>query len=214
MRRKTPARYDAALSKVVVYREDLEHLASIFSMSGRAQVSFEYGDYIYDTLDDLHEAHGDCIRELKLCATPHDANYNTSSLSLTGPFVFLNCDATDELAFRQAKDFLTTKHPWTSRVVSASWFMAAVPPATALLLWYGMHIVSADVATRGIVIGAVVGTLFVGSILLVQRPNLVFLQRRHRHAGLLKRHEATIIKAVFGLAGTVIGYVIRLLQGG
>ena len=213
MRRKTPLHYDATLPKVVVYREDLEHLVSIFSMSGLAHVSFEYGDYIYDTLDDLRDAHGDCIRALRLCATPHDANYGMLSLSLTGYIVYLNCDATHELAFRQAKDFLATKHHWTSRVGSNFWFMA-VPPVTTVLLWHGMRIMSADIATRGVVTGAVIGTLFVGLTLLLQRPNVIFLQRRHKYVGLLKRHEATIVKAIFGLAGSVVGYVLRLLQGG
>ena len=41
------------------------------------------------------------------------------------------------------------------------------------------------------------------------RQNLIFLKKRHEHAGFFRRHESHIVRAGFGLAGGILGYAIR-----
>ena len=42
--------------------------------------------------------------------------------------------------------------------------------------------------------------------------NLLFLKKRHEHAGFFRRNESHIVKAGIGLVAGILGYVIRLLQ--
>ena len=201
------------LSMVVLYQDDIERLITILSMSASTNVALEHRDFIYETFAELREAQGNLIRELELRATPTDANtYRNSVISLKGTLVHLHFDATHELAFRQAKDFLGSRYHWTARLPAWTWFWV-VPFLPLLLLTSALNFIDPVPAqTIGLVACAITGVWIWASVLILRRPNFIFLHKRHEHTGFAKRHESTIVKALFGLAGSMVGYVLRLLQ--
>ena len=219
MRQKAPTNHSQQLSNVVLYEDDIVRLMAILNMSGSATVSLEHGDFIYDTLEELRNVNGDVIRELQLTGTLNDDSYRyrRSYVSFDGSFVYLHFDATHELAFRQARDYLIARRPWKARLPT--------------LVWYGMLIVvsSMPMVVRAIltstnvastfVINATTGALIVLSIAafwfllrITRIQNLIYLKKRYEHSSFVKRHESTIVKALFGLVGSIIGYLFRIFQ--
>ena len=213
MKYKDPSGHEDTLSIVVLYEDDMERLINILSMSASANVSLEHRDVIYETPTELRDAHGNLIRELKLRATPTDANaYRDSVISFRDYIVYLQFDTAHELAFRQARDFLRSRCHWTAKWPTWTWLW--VVPFIVFLLLIGAGTFIDPVPTQIVVLVAcaiTVGWMW-ASVLVLQRRNWIFLHKRHEHTGFVRRHESTIIKALFGLAGSIIGYVLRLLQ--
>ena len=219
MRQKAPTEHTQHLSIVVLYEDDIDRLLTILNMSGSATVSLEHGAFIFDTLNELRNAKGDVIRELRLKSEPNDDNtrHRSSLVSFDGSHVHLYFDATHELAFLQAKDFLSARRAWTAKVPTSVWF-----GMTIVIFFSPIVVFNTQLPTDGALpfwTNAVAGALLAWPLAgfwfllrIFQRHNVIYLKKRHEIPRFVKRHESTIVKSLIGLGGSIIGYVIRLIQ--
>ena len=77
-------------------------------------------------------------------------------------------------------------------------------------LGYAGYVVAALLFVVSLGVYIVVVAAFAGLVKI--HRNLLFLKKRHEHAGFFRRNESHIVKAGIGLVAGILGYVIRLLQ--
>lgn len=222
MKKKKPTSRFERLPVVVLYQEDIEELASI--LDADSKVSFELDDIIYESIDELRDHKGEVLRQFEIRAktTSKDRGYDDASVSFDDDCVRLSCSATQELSFWRAKEFLLEKRSWLGRIPDLLWFilsvilpilvLGVVPLFGQLLLQSAMG----QFAFWIYVVIIIVGIFTWASGRFHTRRNLIFLKRQHEHAGILKRYESHIVRAVIGLVvgmvGGILGYLIRLFQ--
>ena len=204
---------------VVLYESDITDIVSIFQdTEENLTVEFERGDTIYETLDELRELEGEVLHDFNLTVKANDEiSWPRASVSFESDYVGLSCNGpAQELPFRQAIDFLKARRRWMAKVPDPLWsFMDFLFLPAALFLIYAA-LVYAGYASGPLLFVVSFGVcIFLVSALggLVKiRRNLLFLKKRHEHAGFFRRNESHIVKAGIGLVAGILGYVIRLLQ--
>ena len=188
MKKKEPSTYHQDLPGVLLYEGDIDGLISILRTSENLTVSFEHGDIVYETLAELREHQGEVLRELKITVEDEARFTFSTSVSFSkspmGDVVYLLFGRGNELPFRQATDFLKARRRW--RLVNDSLFRFI------------------QVCLYGLPFG-----YFLPQAVC---RNLIFLKKRHEYVGFFSRNESPIVRAGFGIAGSIVGYVIRFLQ--
>ena len=203
---------------VVLYESDIDELVSTFCTSKNSTVSFEHGDSIYDTLAALREDQGDVLREFKLEVVTRDEEIHRarSSVSFESGGGILYCDSAHELQFRQATEFLKARRRWMGKISDTLWFvMQSSPFCISVVAYFNIRIYSDPSLQRSIILYSIAVFGVVSAWLFSRvtiRRNLLFLKKRHEHAGFFRRNESHIVRAAFGVAGGILGYVIRLIQ--
>ena len=204
---------------VVLYESDITDLVSIFQdTEENLTVEFERGDTIYETLDELRELEGEVFHDFKLTVeTTDEISRPRASVSFESDYVGLSCNGpAQELPFRQAIDFLKARRRWMAKVPDSLWsFMDFLFLPAAFFLIYAA-LVYAGYASEPLLLVVSLGVCIflvyaLGRLVKIHR-NLLFLKKRHEHAGFFRRNESHIVKAGIGLVAGILGYVIRLLQ--
>ena len=183
-------------------------------------MEFERGDTIYETLDELRGHQGEVLHDFKLTVKTNDEiSRPRASVSFESDYVGLSCNGpAQELPFRQAIDFLKARRRWMAKVPDSLWFfMGLVFPPAGFVLIYAALFYAGYVPSRFFV-WVLFGVYIVVSAAVSGRVkihrNLIFLKKRHEHAGFFRRNESHIVKAGIGLIFGILGYVIRMLPLG
>ena len=168
----------------------------------------------------LREIQGEVLHDFELTVKANDEiNWRRSSVSFQSDYVGLSCNGpVQELPFRQAIDFLKARRRWTAKVPDPLWEIM-----NFLFLPAAFFLIYAALASAGYVSGPLLFVVFLFSVcifflvsalgwLAKIHRNLLFLKKRHEHAGFFRRNESHIVKAGIGLVAGIVGYVIRLLQ--
>ena len=204
---------------VVLYESDITDLVSIFQdTEENLTVEFERGDTIYETLDELRELEGEVLHDFNLTVKTNDEiSWPRASVSFESDYVWLSCNGpVQELPFRQAIDFLKARCRWMAKVPDPLWFFMdfLVLPAAFFpnLCCAGLRRLRVGAAPlSGLAWRLYFLVYALGGLVKIHR-NLLFLKKRHEHAGFFRRNESHIVKAGIGLVAGILGYVIRLLQ--
>ena len=220
MKKKKPTGRIEQLPVVVLYQGDIEELASILKEEESSPVSFELGDTVYDTLDELREHQGEMLREFAIVVETRsdDFRYERAYVSFEGDHVWLCCSPTQELSFLRAREFLKARRRWMSKAPDALWpVLSLLLPLLVLstLLTVTLRLYTSPFGGFMfwvMIIVYVVGMIAVFSDRVRIRRNLLFLKKRHEHVGFVKRHESHIVKYGIGIISGILGYLIRLLQ--
>ena len=226
MKKKNPPwRHTTVLPLVVLYEGDIDDLVSILRTSENSTVSFNHGDTVYETLAELREHQGEVLRELSLEVetrvvdndvaefTTHSTQQSSVSLESNKP-VILSCDSAHELQFRQATDFLKARRRWILDN-DYLWAFVAVCLIVLPVLGFFSALSYLDPSPQRAIIMLGIGVVWAATFWFSPvsiRRNLILLKKRHEHAGFFRRNESQIVRAGFGFAGGILGYVIRLLQ--
>ena len=159
MKKKEPRHHTERLPVVVLYEGDINELASILHTSESSTVSFEKGDTIYESLDELRELQGEVLHDFNLVVETHsdEIGYTHSSVNFKSDHVMLSCNSTHELPFRQAIDFFKARRRWMAKVPDSLWFfMGLLFPSAAVFLMYAAlgsaGYVAAAVPLRGLLV--------------------------------------------------------------
>ena len=218
MKKKEPRHHTERLPVVVLYEGDINELASILHTSESSTVSFEKGDTIYESLDELRELQGEVLYDFNLVVETHsdEIGYTHSSVNFKSDHVMLSCNSTHELSFRQATDFLKARRRWTAKVPDPLWeIMYFLFLPAAFFLMYAALVPAGYVSGpfRFVVFSFSVCIFLVSVLVWLAKihSNLIFLKKRHEHAGFFRRNEAHIVKAGIGLIFGILGYVLRML---
>ena len=222
MKKKEPTTYTELLPVVVLYEGDIDGLISILRTSEESTVSFEHGDTVYETLAELREYQGEVLRDLTLRIETHndaDGFTHPTDVSFSKYFlshrVSLSVDSAHELQFRRAIEYLKARR---RRILGNDFLWIFVQTCLFVLPVFGyLHIrIYFDPSPQRFIILLGIGVLWAASVLFFTqvnfRRNLIVLKKRHEHASFFRRNESQIVRAGFGLAGGILGYVIRLLQ--
>jgi hypothetical protein len=200
------------LKSLSLYRDDLEHVVSIFSPNDALdEITISDGQNEYESLDELREKRGDRVDEISIRSTqPGTRLHLRKSPRL---LQLESLEATDEAdaAFYKAKEFLRGKR----RPLNI--FMAGVVPAMGLLLIIaGFIYINTHSATAAHIPSwlAISFWMVAFGMLLWWREfdewsfYYVSLQKRHESPSFFQRKKddlvLLLIGAVLGVLGTML----------
>lgn len=190
------------LPTVTLYRQDIDEiLAIIHGRTGSKDVSIGSGDYLFDSLDELKTEQGNLIDRLKLKAPGLQLEIDRRHVSMGG---------LDTPEGKQILAILRSRRRRFGFVLPGVAGLIGIASSFLLVLTLGLSTIA---TSRWVVLGLVPALVALTTIAWILPPkSRVFLIRRHEHQAFWARHAGDFIKAGIGLSGTVLGYVVRMLQ--